>query len=100
MPSVVWTPHALQCVHRLHTFLSCKNAKAAESAATALFRHAEILEQFPNAGRKALDLDPDQRELLVPFGTAGYVILYHLDSATGTVTILAIRHQREVGYST
>ena len=31
--------------------------------------------------------------LSVPFGEAGYVLLYHFDATTEAVTILAVRHQ-------
>ncbi|WP_231741418.1 type II toxin-antitoxin system RelE/ParE family toxin [Paucibacter sp. KCTC 42545] len=37
-----------------------------------------------------------QRELIIPFGSAGYVALYEIVNAS-TVIILALRHQREEG---
>jgi plasmid stabilization system protein ParE len=37
------------------------------------------------------------RELLIPFGRAGYVALYEIDGKD-TVTVLAVRHQREDDY--
>jgi hypothetical protein len=40
---------------------------------------------------------PCYRELLIPFGQSGYVLLYEVDSAA-SVTILAARHQREDDY--
>lgn len=69
----------------------------AERALAAIDRAVELLEQFPFACRKA---DPDNallRELLVTFGSAGYVLLYEIE-ADDVVTILAARHQRENDY--
>jgi plasmid stabilization system protein ParE len=37
------------------------------------------------------------RELLIPFGSSGYVALFEVEDAT-TVTILAVRHQLEDDY--
>ena len=52
---------------------------------------------FPGMGRP-LQEDPSLRELVIPFGHYGYVALYTFTPATDTVTILAVRHQRQSGY--
>jgi hypothetical protein len=41
--------------------------------------------------------NPLLRELVIPFGSAGYVALFEIESFS-TVTILAVRHQREDDY--
>ena len=56
----------------------------------------ESLKSSPFIYRKAED-DPFLRELLVPFGSSGYVALFEIEDAT-TVTILAVRHQLEDDY--
>lgn len=38
------------------------------------------------------------RELVIPFGTAGYVALYRHEPDEDRVLILAFRHLREFGY--
>ena len=38
------------------------------------------------------------RELVIPFGAAGYVALYRHEPDDDQVMILAFRHQREAGY--
>jgi plasmid stabilization system protein ParE len=40
---------------------------------------------------------PFLREVLIPFGSSGYVALFEIEDAT-TVTILAVRHQLEDDY--
>lgn len=37
------------------------------------------------------------RELIIPFGSAGYVALFEVDSDK-TVSVLAVRHQLEEDY--
>lgn len=95
---VVWSPRSLECVQRLYTFLAEKSIDAAKAAAALVLKQAELLEKFPQAGRPAEDLEPEHRELLIPFGGAGYALLYHFDENGHTVTVLAIRHQKEIGY--
>ena len=35
--------------------------------------------------------------MLIPFGSSGYVVVFEIEDAN-TVTILAVRHQREDDY--
>ena len=57
---------------------------------------ALLLETFPEAGRPTDDLDPEHRELLIPFGGSGYLALYEVRD--NTILILALKHQKESGY--
>jgi plasmid stabilization system protein ParE len=99
MPSVViWSPRSIECIQRLYNFLADRNIDAAKAAAALILKQADLVEIFPNAGRPAEDLDPEHRELLIPFGAAGYALLYHFDEDRAAVTVLAIRHQKEIGY--
>lgn len=54
----------------------------------------ENLRHFPFSCRKALPENPFIRELVIPFGASGYVALFEIEDDQ-TVTILAVRHQRE-----
>lgn len=47
-------------------------------------------------GRPTEEMSPEFREWLIDFGHSGYVILYHFED--DAVMILAVRHQKEVGY--
>lgn len=44
-------------------------------------------------------LPHDFRELVIPFGESGYVALYRYDPEAGVVHLLALRHQREAGFT-
>ena len=54
------------------------------------------LSRAPFVYRKAGD-SPFLRELLIPFGGAGFVALYEIEDATH-VLVLAVRHQIEDDY--
>lgn len=56
----------------------------------------KILGAHPRLGRVVDDLPEEFREWLIDFGNSGYVVRYRLDN--DTVTILAVRHQKEAGF--
>ena len=70
---------------------------AAERAMDAIKEAMELLRFSPFSCRKALADNPFLRELIIPFGSAGYVALFEIESDS-TVNILAVRHQREEDY--
>lgn len=69
----------------------------AERALEAIRAGLATLERIPFTCRKATAGSPFLRELVIPFGVAGYVALFEIDNAE-TVTVLAVRHQRESDY--
>ena len=56
-----------------------------------------MLRFSPFSCRKASASDSFLRELVIPFGAAGYVALFEIES-NAIVTILAVRHQHEDDY--
>lgn len=69
----------------------------ASRALVAITAGIATLESSPFTCRKAHSSMPFLRELIIPFGAAGYVALFEIDDDQ-TVTILAVRHQRESDY--
>lgn len=96
MPRVIWTPPALNNVQRLYRFLKPQNINAARRAVAAIRAGVKVLADQPRAGRPIDDMDSGFREWLIDFGDSGYVALYRLDGETPV--ILAVRHQKELGY--
>lgn len=88
---------ALRDAGRLYRFLADQDLAAAEAALDALDKGWGLLRSFPFSARKADPANPFLRELLISFGGAGYVVLYEIED-NQTVTVLAVRHQREDDY--
>lgn len=97
---VRFTPEAEADLVRLYGFILERDATdwaLAERALEAIRAGMVTLEQIPFTCRKAAPGSPFLRELVIPFGAAGYVALFEIDDAE-TVTVLAVRHQRESDY--
>lgn len=96
---VRFTPEAEQDLLRLFDFLLEQDIGAAERAEAAIAKAIGVLELFLFSCRKAVGGpgSPFLRELIIPFGNAGYVALFEIEDPQ-TVTILAMRHQREDDY--
>lgn len=96
MPKVVYAPGALRDLQRLREFLRPKNPAASQRAAEAIIKAMKVLGHQPQIGRPVADMPEPYREWLIDFGDSGYVARYRFDGET--VTILAVRHQKEVGF--
>ncbi len=94
---VRYTREAKEDLERLYRFLLDQDLSAARRAKDAITRGMDFLKDFPFACRKATPDDPFLREMLISFGQSGYVVLFEIEDKS-TVTILAIRHQREEDY--
>lgn len=98
--SVRFTEEAEADLLRLYDFILSRDEPdwvLAERALEAIRDAVRSLERSPFSYRKAMDSNPFLRELVIPFGAAGYVALFEIDDAQ-RVTILAVRHQREDDY--
>jgi plasmid stabilization system protein ParE len=82
---------------RLYDFLLERDLAAAERALEAIKEALELLRFSPFSCRRALPDNPFMRELIIPFGSAGYIALFEIEPGN-TVNILALRHQREEDY--
>ena len=84
---------------RLDDLVLERDLAVAERALDVIKDALQLLQQFPFSCRKAADGQhgPRLREIIIPFGAAGYVALFEIEDAR-TVTILAVRHQRESDY--
>ena len=94
---VRFTAEAEDDLLRLYDFLVIKDLGAAERALEAIRAGVELLKFSPFSCRKARRENSLLRELIIPFGKSGYVALFEIDDAR-TVTVLAVRHQREDDY--
>jgi plasmid stabilization system protein ParE len=94
---VRYTRAAKNDLVRRYGFLVEEDLAAARKALEVNRKGIEFLREFPFSCRKAADGETLPREMLIPFGARGYVVLFEIEDRK-TVTILAIRHQREEDY--
>ncbi len=92
-----FTKVAREDLKRLYGFLAERDIQAAKHALQAINKAIELLATFPFTCRKANADSPFLRELLITFGASGYVALFEIEE-NNSVTILAVRHQREDDY--
>ena len=92
------TLEAIADLRRLQDFMIERDLNVAERALVAIESAFALLEHSPFSCRKAWPGNrPLLRELVIPFGDAGYVALFEIDDSRH-VSILAVRHQREDDY--
>jgi plasmid stabilization system protein ParE len=94
---VRYTAGARNDLRRLHAYLLARDPAAARRAIETINKGMELLKDFPFTCRKASPNAPLLRELVISFGTSGYVALFKIVDST-TVSILAVRHQHEDDY--
>ena len=95
MAKVVYSARALDHIERAFQFLRDRNPDAALNAVTAIQSAVDNLVAHPLVGRR---VEGELRELIISYGQSGYVALYRFVVPRDEVRILAIRHQRELGF--
>ncbi len=95
MAHVVYSAHALQDIERVFEFLRTSNPDAALNSVVAIQSAVDNLVAHPLIGRR---LEGELRELVISYGQTGYIALYRFVVRLDEVRILALRHQRELGY--
>lgn len=91
--NVVWSHYAQERVMEISIGISVENLFAAEQWVNSIFDKTKSLSTFPNMGRKVPEVKrSDVRQLL--FGN--YRIIYHSSELTQQVTILTVRHVRQI----
>jgi plasmid stabilization system protein ParE len=92
---VVYSAGSLDNIERAFQFLGDKNPDAALRAVEAIQSAVNNLAAHPLVGRR---VEGELRELIISYGHSGYVALYRFVVSRDEVRILAIRHQRELGF--
>jgi plasmid stabilization system protein ParE len=95
MAEIVFSQRALVDLER---FVEFEDSLKAESMTSVLIVEdgLRILQRHPLVGRR---VEKDLRELVISRGRTGYVALYRFLPVEDQVLVLALRHQRELGYS-
>jgi plasmid stabilization system protein ParE len=90
------TERALGDLERLFDFIAEEDPTRARKQLLSVRRAFELLADHPLLGREA---EEGRRELILSRGRHGYVAKYRWLPAEDVVLILAVRHQREAGYT-
>ncbi len=96
---VIISEDAQDDLERLYAFLFDLDPASADRAMRVIDKSYGVLARFPHTCRKAFngEFGPSTRELLINFGSSGYLALFEITDAQ-TVIVLAVRHQRESDY--
>ena len=95
MATIVYAARSLTHLERAFEFLRKENPEAAVAAAQAIRSAIDNLGTHPLLGRR---IHGDIRELVISYGATGYIALYRFLVPQDEIRILAIRHQREIGF--
>ena len=95
MAQVVYSARSLAHIERAFQFLRDQSPAAGHDAVAAIQSAVESLAAHPLIGRR---IEGEVRELVISYGHTGYIALYRFVIPQNEVRILAIRHQRELGF--
>jgi plasmid stabilization system protein ParE len=93
--TVIYSAGALAHLERALDLLHQENPEAVIAAAESIRSAVTILGAHPLLGRR---VHGDIRELAISYGATGYIALYRFLVRRDEVRVLAIRHQREIGF--
>lgn len=95
MAQVVCSARAIENLERALGLLLAENPDAALATTDAIESAVNALAPHPLLGRR---VEGDLRELVISFGATGYIALYRFVVQEDMVRVLALRHQREIGF--
>lgn len=95
MATVVLSGRSLADLERAFDGLRRESPQVAVGAAAAIRSAIGYLGAHALVGRR---IEGEIRELVISQGTTGYVALYRFVVPLDEVRILALRHQREIGF--
>jgi plasmid stabilization system protein ParE len=95
LAKLIYSDRALEDLDRVVRFLLDTDLGIALDTFTLIEEAIVVLMRHPLIGRP---IEAGMRELLISRGRSGYVALYSFEQLYDAVLVLAIRHQREIGY--
>lgn len=96
MARLSYSAQALADLERLTDFLIGGDPAAALETFGLIEEVVALLARHPLVGRPA---EHGLHELVISRGRTGYIALYSFEPSQDAVLLLALRHQREVGFS-
>jgi len=96
---IIWSENARFCLQKCYDFLSQYNKEVANKMLDNLILKLDILLSHPEIGRPNLEFNSYTRQLFIPFGSNGYVVLYQFVKNQNKIIILAVKHALELKFS-
>lgn len=96
MAQIKYASRAWRDLERIFEFHAEEDPQRAAHIVSLITGAVEILAEHPLIGRRA---EEGLRELVISHGRSGFLALYRFRETGDMVTVLAIRHQREAGYT-
>lgn len=96
MARLIYSESAFADFERIFDFYAETHPALAAEVVSLIEEGVQTLERHPLIGRSA---ESDMRELMISYGKTGFVALYDFLPQHDLVRILALRHQREAGYT-
>ena len=96
MSRIELAPEVGEDIDRILDHLADHDVAAAPARIREIIEAIAVLERNPHIGRPA---HADKRELVIGRSAHGYVALYRYVAELDTVFVLALRSQREAGYT-
>ena len=90
---ILLSPDAVEDVERLRSFLDQNNPDAARRALASIWTAIDRLQEFLDLGTTTEDADI--RQIVVRFGSSGYIVRYAALPRTSDILITRIWHGRE-----
>ncbi len=94
---IVFAEEALADLERIFEFSFERDSATALDHIGKIRSAVLLLEEHPEIGRAA-GRGSMLRELVISHGKSGYVALYEYSPVEALVRVVAVKHQREVGY--
>ena len=89
---ILWSDSALDRTAEFFDFIAEENPAAATRIIQDLFDRVEAISEHPRLGRRLSEhIDASVRRLVI----GNYVVVYQIEEASRTITVLAARHSRE-----
>jgi plasmid stabilization system protein ParE len=92
---IEWLVPAIHDLQRLREFILPHNKVAAQRAVRIIKGTVTLLESNPLIGKPVEELI-DYRDIIIPFGSSGYVLRYRIQQ--DTIFIVALKHGKEAGF--
>jgi len=93
---IIWSKNALFGLQKCYEFLKQYDEKTANTMLEVISFKLDVLLEHPKIGKPRLEFGNYTRQLFIPFGANGYVVLYQIKN--NKILILAIKHVLELNF--